>query len=89
MPPQVCPNCGADVPNRARACPECGACEETGWSDEAHVGGLDLPGEEFDYDEFVQKEFGPKSKLPAGISPMWWITAIILLIVFVAFYILR
>ncbi|MDJ0704580.1 MAG: zinc ribbon domain-containing protein [Leptolyngbyaceae cyanobacterium MO_188.B28] len=31
----TCPNCGADVPVKARACPECGSDEETGWSDAA------------------------------------------------------
>jgi hypothetical protein len=30
-----CPNCGADVPLKARACPECGSDEETGWSEAA------------------------------------------------------
>ncbi len=31
----TCPNCGADVPLKARACPECGSDKETGWSEEA------------------------------------------------------
>jgi hypothetical protein len=30
-----CPNCGADVPLKARACPECGSDEQTGWSEAA------------------------------------------------------
>lgn len=30
-----CPNCGADVPLKAKACPECGSDRETGWSEEA------------------------------------------------------
>jgi hypothetical protein len=30
MPPEFCPNCGAEVPRKAKACPECGADEETG-----------------------------------------------------------
>ena len=30
-----CPNCGADVPIKARACPECGSDEQTGWSEAA------------------------------------------------------
>ena len=32
MTPEVCPNCEAEVPAGARACPECGADESTGWS---------------------------------------------------------
>lgn len=31
-----CPVCGTEVPNKARACPECGSDEDTGWSDAAH-----------------------------------------------------
>ena len=57
--PENCPNCGAAVPRRARACPGCGADERTGWSEAAETDGLDLPGTEgFDYDEFVAREWG-------------------------------
>lgn len=81
MTPEVCPNCGADVPPRAKACPGCGSDGSTGWSDETHVGGLDLPDEDFDYDEFVEREFGKKKPVPHGISWFWWVVAIVLLIV--------
>ena len=79
MPPETCPNCGASVPRNAKACPECGSDEETGWSDEAHASGLDLPGEKFDYDEYVKREFEGSAK-PHGIHPFWWIVAIVLVI---------
>jgi hypothetical protein len=68
MTPETCPNCGADVPPKARACPECGADETTGWSETAYVGGLNLPDEKFDYDEFTQREFGPQKMLPHGVK---------------------
>ena len=54
--PETCPNCGADVPRRAKACPECGSDESTGWSDHAQAQSLDLPDDEFNYDEFVERE---------------------------------
>ena len=54
MPPETCPNCGADVPRNAKACPECGSDEKTGWSEDAGRDGLDLPDDEFDYEEFVK-----------------------------------
>lgn len=38
-----CPVCGADVPRKAKACPECGACEKSGWSEDHYLDGLDLP----------------------------------------------
>lgn len=81
MTPEVCPNCGADVPSNAKSCPECGSDETTGWSDESHADGLDLPEENFDYDEYVEREFGNKKAVPHGISRFWWVVAIILLMV--------
>lgn len=58
MTPEYCPNCGAEVPAKAKACPECGADEKTGWSDQAYTERLGLPDEEFNYNEFVEREFG-------------------------------
>ena len=78
--PETCPNCGADVPPNAKACPECGSDEQTGWSDEAAASGLDLPDDSFDYDEFVEKEFGGKKPVPHGIKPFWWVIAILILV---------
>jgi len=77
--PRTCPNCGADVPPNAKACPECGADEKTGWSEAASAGGLDLPDDEFDYDDFIQREFGKGKPVPRGIRWYWWLLAIFLL----------
>src|SRR5213594_3145687 len=82
MAPHDCPNCGAEVPPNAKACPECGSDEHTGWSDRAHADRLGIPDEEFDRDEFVEDEFGDKKEnqlRPRGISWFWWVVAIILL----------
>ena len=47
------------MPAAARACPECGADDTTGWNeDRAVYDGLDLPDDEFNYDEYLKKEFG-------------------------------
>ncbi|MFH1477262.1 MAG: zinc-ribbon domain-containing protein [Verrucomicrobiota bacterium] len=62
-PPDICPVCGAEVPSTAHACPECGADNTTGWNeDHAVYDGLNLPDDEFDYDEFINKEFNGKGK---------------------------
>ena len=82
----VCHNCGAEVPERAKACPECGSDEQTGWSAAAESSGLDLPDEEFDYDDFVKKEFGDKSPVPRGLHWFWWLVAIIIIIAFFIFW---
>ena len=39
----VCPNCGVDVPIKAKACPDCGSDENTGWSEDTMYDALDLP----------------------------------------------
>ncbi|MGH7997186.1 MAG: zinc-ribbon domain-containing protein [Opitutaceae bacterium] len=47
-PPVECPVCGAPVPRNAKACPNCGADERSGWNDEATLyDGIDLPDEAF------------------------------------------
>jgi hypothetical protein len=56
----LCPHCGADVRKGQAACPECGSCEETGWSDaatESFADGGDGEDDDFDYHEFLEREF--------------------------------
>jgi hypothetical protein len=78
MAPEICPNCGAEVPRSAKACPECGSDEQTGWSEEARTDGLDLPDENFNYDEFVENEFGGARPRLRGITWFWWIIVALL-----------
>jgi zinc-ribbon domain len=84
--PEICPNCGADIPPKARVCPECGADEHAGWSEEAAADALGLPDENFDYDEFVEREFGEKKPVPRGIHWFWWVVAVLMLGLFLAFW---
>lgn len=87
MPPEICPNCGAEVPPRALACPECGADEKSGWSDRAQAQRLGLPDDEFDYDQFVKEEFGApqqSSLRPRGIRWLWWVVAAMLALMLLA-----
>jgi len=83
MPPFLCPHCGHPVPAQARVCPECGADDDTGWSEEAQADRLGIPSEDFDYHEFVSEEFGPSSApssiRPHGISWFWWGMAVLIL----------
>lgn len=84
--PRICPVCGDDVPPGALACPECGADHNSGWREGAEsYDGVDLPDQEFNYDEFVREEFGSGVK-PTGIKTLWWITAIVLIIASLAIY---
>lgn len=86
MAPEFCTNCGARIPARAKSCPECGSDEETGWSETAYAGSLGLPEENFDYEEYVREEFGKGSIKPRGIRWIWFVTAVILLIILGFFY---
>jgi len=79
-PPEKCPVCDANVPPHALACLECGADHHSGWKKDSNIyDGTSLPDDDFDYDEFIEKEFGSDIK-PSGIKSIWWMTAIILLI---------
>jgi len=83
--PEVCPVCGEDVPRGAAACPECGADHLSGWADGAGAtDGLGLPDEDFDYGDFVKREFGGPEIKPEGIGWAWWAAAVAALLAFVA-----
>lgn len=81
MTPSVCPNCGEDVPRRAKACPHCGACEKNGWAEDADAPVLtDLPEDGFDYDEYVRREFGDgETPRDQDRKPLWLILVVIIL----------
>ena len=80
----ICPACGETVPAGAKACPECGDDERTGWSDQTVYDGTGIEDpSEFNYDEFMEREFGtPK---PHGAHQwFWWAVAAVTLAAFVA-----
>jgi hypothetical protein len=82
--PDTCPNCGADLGPNVRACPECGSDEQTGWSEQAQQDALGLPDADFDYDDFVRREFAPDRIKPRGIGWFWWAVAAVVLVAFLA-----
>ena len=80
-----CPVCGEEVKIGAKICPECGADDTSGWKEEYvqhdHVyDNLDLPDKDFDYDEFMRKEFGGDKKKS---GKEWLVAAIALFIIIV------
>lgn len=74
--PADCANCGAEIPPRSRACPECGADERTGWRESSVYDGLDLP----DTARNDEHPAAPGTGGPGGLSWLWWITGVILLV---------
>ena len=84
--PEICPVCGEDVPRDALACPECGADHNSGWREDGDTyDGVDLPDDDFNYDDFVKREFGSRAK-PPGLKTIWWIVAIALIVAFVVYF---
>jgi hypothetical protein len=85
-PPETCANCGAAIPRRARACPDCGADERTGWRENSIYDGLELP------DHAWQADADPGNPPPAGrrtprvngVPWLWWCVGLALLAVLVA-----
>lgn len=78
MAPEFCPNCGAEVPERAKSCPECGADDETGWNDRATEQRLGVSDpDEFDHDDWEREEFSePKRR---GLAWYWVVAAVLVL----------
>ncbi|MCR4290360.1 MAG: zinc ribbon domain-containing protein [Candidatus Scalindua sp.] len=73
-----CPNCGAEVPIKAKSCPDCGSDEKTGWSEDTMYDGLDLPAlEESDTQEKA-------SMLQSKI--LYYIVVILTIVAFILFY---
>ena len=95
----VCPTCGSEVkvgtkcpgcapkrkakPKRAKSAPA--PREKKSWEQDEIYDGIDLPlsDEDFDYDDFVAKEFGKSPHNRVGIKPLWWWTAVVLAIVII------
>ncbi len=80
----LCPQCGARLADDAVACPECGSCEETGWSERAHYDsiGVDYDEGEFDYDSFVAEEFGERRRPLDRRRIFWGIVAALLALLY-------
>lgn len=63
-PPPECAQCGATLSRQARACPECGADERTGWREADVYDGLDLPEEAWQDTPDTVQPMSTKRRLP-------------------------
>ena len=73
-PPTECANCGAAIPPGAKACPECGADERTGWRETSVYDGVELP----DDDESAENK-AHRAHRVNGIAWYWWLAGLTLL----------
>jgi hypothetical protein len=78
-PPAECANCGAAIPKNARACPECGADEKTGWRETSVYDGLDLPDDAWQDDTNTTKKRRPDIQRVNGVPWYWWCIGLVLL----------
>lgn len=75
--PPECAVCGAALPSRAKACPECGADERTGWRGASVYDGLDLPDEAWRDGE--EADAAPQPPRVNGLPWYWWLVGVLLL----------
>ncbi len=90
--PDPCPSCDESVPRNASACPHCGADWNTGWNEDGDTSGrLGLPDEDFDYEDFVKREFDEGGGVREKPANKHWVvlTAAGLLLLFVLGWLLR
>ena len=79
-----CPVCGTEVSVKAKACPECGSDEKTGWSANTVYDGTDIEDPaDFDYEEWKRTETG--SPRPQ-IGWWWWAVAVVMFVLFIVVY---
>ena len=85
--PFICPACGAEVPAKAKACPECGSDEKTGWSENTVYDGTDIEDpEEFNYEDWKRRELRPHKPL---FGWLWVFVAVALLLFFLYAFVLK
>jgi uncharacterized membrane protein YvbJ len=79
---EKCPHCGEEFKKNSTACPHCGSDEQTGWSENTYLSGIDL-GDDVDYDDLVNKEFPDHA--PRRTTIKWTtIAGAIVLVCFIA-----
>jgi hypothetical protein len=74
----ICPVCGEEVPRGAKSCPECGACEKSGWGDTSYDG-LDLPDEDYT----TGRRLDDRRAKPPGLSRFWIVVTVLILVALV------
>ena len=90
----ACPSCGTEVRVGSRGCPKCSRDTALkSWEQDDYLDGVDVPEDaaEFDYNDFVKREFGRRSARlkPAGLAWKWWLAGILLLAALIWVWVVR
>jgi len=89
-----CPFCDREV-RVGKPCPGCTEKTQTSrragksWQQDSAADGLDLPDEDFDYDEFVAREFGRTPHRQLGVRWYWWLLGVAVLAALIAGWIIQ
>jgi hypothetical protein len=83
--PKECANCGASIPRGAKACPECGADEKTGWRETSIYDGIELPDSAFEDESSPTSPTRPQNRIN-GIAWYWWVVALAFIFFLVRFF---
>jgi hypothetical protein len=86
-----CPFCDREV-RVGQPCPGCAKkrrksqkkAARKSWEQDAAADGLDLPDGDFDYDEFVAREFGGAPHRRLGVKWYWWLLGVLALAAMIA-----
>lgn len=68
---EPCPGCAKKAVKKIRA--------GKSWEQSEALDGLDLPDDEFDYDDFCKREFSKSPHRETGLKWYWWALAVVLL----------
>ncbi|RYD21707.1 MAG: hypothetical protein EOP88_10475 [Verrucomicrobiaceae bacterium] len=85
----VCPYCGCEA-RVGKPCPGCVKKDKKAkpkkrlWEQDKAHDGLNLPDDEFDYDEFVAREFGKSPHKELGVKWYWWALGVVVLVAMAA-----
>ncbi len=80
----LCPFCDRE----ARVGEPCSGCakkadrkspRKKSWEQPGAVDGLDLPEDDFDYEDFCKREFGKKPHQRTGLKWYWWLLGVVTL----------
>lgn len=81
----ICPSCGSEV-RVGESCPGCpkkkrkSKAKPKSWEQSKSADGLDLPGGDFDYNDFILREFGATPHRKTGQKWYWWVLALVILV---------
>jgi hypothetical protein len=85
-----CPFCDREV-RVGRPCPGCAKKRKPvkkpakkSWEQDSAADGLDLPDEDFDYNDFVASEFGHAPHRRIGVKWYWWLLGVAALAAMIA-----